>query len=39
MSTDEPMPDIAAVWDGIERWYAHNAPSALAELGTPATRD
>ena len=39
MSTDEPMPDIAAVWDGIERWDAHNAPSALAELGTPATRD
>jgi len=39
MSIDEPALDVAALWDEIERWYAHNAPQALAELGAPATRE
>ncbi|MBY5456443.1 hypothetical protein HFO89_08740 [Rhizobium leguminosarum] len=30
------MPDVAAVWDQIERWYSKSAPQSLDELAPPA---
>jgi cell wall assembly regulator SMI1 len=31
------MPDVSAIWERIERWYANHVPQRLAQLGPPAS--